>query len=141
MAYRYTPMRPEEANASVVVWWHRERSMLVFQIYHGLVFGLPNAVTSFNRWSKFSQALVRRLLFLLFSMYFDDSTMQDWSSEAIHSQSCVADFMKLLGSAWSPAKTQDSNQEGDFLGLIHDVSRASEGLVSFWPRESLISKF
>jgi hypothetical protein len=139
-AYRYTPMRPEEAKACVVVWWHPEQAKPVFQIYHGLLFGLPNAVTSFNRWSKFSQALVRRLLFLLFSMYFDDATMQDWSSEAIHSQSCAAELMHLLGSSWSPAKTQSSSQEGDFLGLMHDVSRASEGLISFWPRESLIVK-
>ena len=139
-AYRYTPMRPEEARACVVVWWHREKKKPVFQLYHGLLFGLPNAVTSFNRWSKLSQALVRRLLYVLFSMYFDDATMQDWSSEANHSQSCVADLMTLLGSPWSPSKTQTSSQEGDFLGLLHDVSRAEEGLVSFWPRESLVIK-
>ena len=110
------------------------------QIYHGLFFGLPNAVTSFNRWSKFSQALVRRLLLLLFSMYFDDATMQDWVSEALHSQACVADLVQLLGSAWSPAKTQVCSPEEDFLGLMPDVSKAEEGIVRFWPRESLVTK-
>ena len=96
-AYRYTPMRPEESKACVVVWWHPEKSAPVFQIYHGLLFGLPNAVTSFNRWSKFAQALVRRLLMMLFSMYFDDATMQDWESEAFHSQACVADLEREPG--------------------------------------------
>ena len=139
-AYRYTPMRPEESRACVVVWWHPQKGTPVFQVYHGLLFGLPNAVTSFNRWSKFAQALVRRLLMMLFSMYFDDATMQAWESEAHHSQSCVAELMRLLGSPWSPTKTQTSSQEGDFLGLMHDVSRAEEGVVRFWPRETLVSK-
>jgi hypothetical protein len=67
-AYRYTPMRPEESKACVVVWWHPSRGIPVFQIYHGLLFGLPNAVTSFNRWSRFAQALVRRFLMMLFSI-------------------------------------------------------------------------
>ena len=77
---------------------------------------------------------------MLFSIYFDDATMQDWKSEASHSQACVADLMKVLGSPWSPAKTQACGQEGDFLGLMHDVSRTDEGIVRFWPRESLVDK-
>jgi len=133
-------MRPEESRACVVVWWHPKRGKPVFQRYHGLPFGLPNAVTSFNRWSKFAQALVRRLLMLLFSMYFDDATMQDWESEAFHSQACVADLMKILGSPWAPDKSQACSSVGDFLGLMHDVSRSEEGVVRFWPRESLVAK-
>ena len=102
---------------------------------------LPNAVTSFNRWSKFAQALVRRILMMLFSMYFDDATMQDWESEAFHSQACAADLMVLLGSPWASAKTQSSSIEGDFLGLIHDVSRVEElGAVFFRPRGALAVK-
>ena len=76
-AYRYTPMRPEETRACVVVWWHPETKQPVFQIYHVLLFGLPSAVTSFSRWSKFVQAIVRRLLMVMFTMYFDNAAMQD----------------------------------------------------------------
>jgi len=139
-AYRYTPMRPEESRACVVVWWHPKKGIPVFQRYHGLLFGLPNAVTSFNRWSKFAQALVRRLLMSLFSMYFDDATQQDWEKEAFHAQACIADLMKILGSPWAGEKTQACNTVGDFLGLLHDVSRAEEGVVRFWPRETLVTK-
>jgi hypothetical protein len=139
-AYRYTPMRPAESRACVVVWWHPVRGIPVFQLYNSLLFGLPNAVTSFNRWSKFAQALVRRLLMMLFSMYFDDATMQNWESEAFHSQACVADLMQLLGSPWATEKSQASAHIGDFLGLMHDLSRASEGVLLFWPRESLVTK-
>ena len=78
---------------------------------------------------------------MLFSMYFDDATMQDWESEAFHSQACAADLMVLLGSPWAPAKSQSSSIEGDFLGLIHDVSQVEElGAVYFWPREVLAIK-
>jgi len=48
--------------------------------------------------------------------------------------------MQLLGSPWAPAKSQVSSSVGDFLGLMHDVSRAEEGVVRFWPRESLVAK-
>ena len=75
-----------------------------------------------------------------FSMYFDDATMQDWETEAFLSQACVANLMAVLGSPWAPAKSQNISQEGDFLGLIHDVSQAKEGVVHFWPRESLVAK-
>ena len=77
---------------------------------------------------------------MLFSMYFDDATMQDWESEAHHSQACVGELMQLLGSPWAPPKSQASSYHGDFLGLMHDVSRAEEGIIRFWPRESLITK-
>ena len=53
-AYKYTPMRPEESRACTVVWWHPERGTPVFQRNHRLLFGLPNAVTPFNRWARFS---------------------------------------------------------------------------------------
>ena len=139
-AYRYTPMRPEESRACVVVWWHQVRGIPVFQIYNSLLSGLPNAVTSFNRWSKFAQALVRRLLMMFFSMYFDDATMQDWESEAFHSQACVADLMQMLGSPWATQKSQSSAYIGDFLGLMHDVSRAEQGILLFRPRDSLVTK-
>ena len=49
-AYRYTPMPLQEAEACVVVWWHPTLQQPVYQVYTGLLFGLPNAVTSFNRF-------------------------------------------------------------------------------------------
>ena len=77
-------------------------------------------------------------------MYFDDATMQDWESEAFHSQACVADLMQLLGSPWAPTKFQFSSKEADLLGLMHDVSHAEEGSASgpgklSWSRSSTSS--
>ena len=55
----------------------------MFQVYRGTLFGLPNAVTSFNRWSGLAEALVRRLLVVLYSMYYDDAIMQVWASSGM----------------------------------------------------------
>ena len=70
-------MKPNKAEACIVAWWHPTWKCVVAQRYYGMLFGLPNAVTSFNRWSRLAEAIVRRLLMVLFSMYFDDATMQD----------------------------------------------------------------
>ena len=128
-AYRYTPMAPSEALGCIVTWWHPGLGERVYQVYFGLLFGLPNAVTSFNRWSKLAEALVRRLLAILFFMYFDDGTMQDWARSAEVSQQCVQDLMALFGSPWAPAKRQAASDEADFLGLLHNTTQAHRGKV------------
>ena len=48
--------------------------------------------------------------------------------------------MKLLGSPWSKEKSQQCSAEGDFLGLIHDLSQVELGTIRFWPREAFIVK-
>ena len=35
-----------------------------------------------EEWSKVAEALVQRLLVVLFSMYFDDGAVQDWARQA-----------------------------------------------------------
>ena len=139
-AYRYTPMNPTEAEACIVIWWHPQWNCAVAQRYNGLLFGLPNAVTSFNRWSRLAEAMARRLLMVLMSMYFDDATMQDWAGSIHETQKCVGEFMKLMGSPWASAKSQPGGDQGDFLGLIHDLTEVQKGTIRFWPREALVKK-
>jgi hypothetical protein len=42
-----------------------------------MLFGLPLAVTAFNRLLFFLQSMLRRILLVLCSFYFDDLTSQD----------------------------------------------------------------
>ena len=116
-------MRPDHAEAAVVCFWHHEWQEPAFQVYHGMLFGLPLAVTAFNRFSKLTEMLVRRLLGVLYSMYFDDATMQDWKSAAGSAQEAVGRLMQLLGSPFAPAKRQPMGPSADFLGLEHTVGR------------------
>ena len=129
-AYRYTPMNPAEARGCVVVWWHPGWGKPAFQVYHGLLFGLPLAVTSFNRWPKMLEAIMRRLLVCLFSMYFDDGTNQDWSSTAVVTQLAVSKVMVILGSPWAQEKSQKASQEADFLGLVHNLTNVHKGTIT-----------
>ena len=56
-AYRQSPISPEEALGCVVCFWHHKWNARAFQIYSSLLFGLPLAVTSFNRYSKLVEAM------------------------------------------------------------------------------------
>ena len=79
-AYRHCPMHEDESLACLVVWWHHEWNAPAFQIYAGLLFGLPLAVTSFNRYSRFAEASSRRIALTVASSYFDDFNVVDWAS-------------------------------------------------------------
>jgi len=68
-AYRHSPISREESLGCVVTWWHHEWQQPAFQLYKSLLFGLPLAVTSFNRYSrKFVEALGRLLLACMVSL-------------------------------------------------------------------------
>ena len=79
-AYRQSPISPEEALGCVVCFWHHQWNTPAVQIYSSLLFGLPLAVTSFNRYSKLVEAMGRRFLRVLVSMYFDDAHITDKQS-------------------------------------------------------------
>ena len=125
----------------LVCWHHREWGVPAYQLYTGLLFGLPLAVTSFNRYSRFSEALGRRLLFLLVSLYFDDAHVTDWSSSKGSGQQAFRDLNEIMGSPFAEDKRQDMAPTGTFLGLDFDLSEISgDGTVAFWVRSRLQEK-
>ena len=67
-AYRHSPISREVSYGCVVAWWHHDWQEPAFQLDNSLLFGLPLAVTSFNQYSRFVEALGRRLLGCLVSM-------------------------------------------------------------------------
>ena len=134
-------MSADESRACVVCWHHREWGVPAYQLYTGLLFGLPLAVTSFNRYSRFSEALGRRLLFLLVSLYFDDAHVTDWSSSKGSGQQAFRDLSEIMGSPFAEDKRQDMAPTGTFLGLDFDLSEISgDGTVAFWVRSRLQEK-
>ena len=140
-AYRHTPMRPEDSYMCIVSWWHPTWGMVVYQRYYSLLFGLPLAVTNFNRYPRWTEAIVRRFVFILFSMYFDDGTIQDLGTEKEAGQDMVGRLMTVLGTPFAPSKRQPMGVKGTFLGLCHDTSMIPvSGNVSFWPKPSLCEK-
>ena len=119
----------------VVCFWRHEWQQPAFQVYAGLLFGLPLAVTSFNRYSRLVEALGRRLVLTLVSLYFDDATVGDWASSKGSGQWAFGQLNTLLGTPFADSKRQPMSHRGDFLHLSHDMSRALR-----WGRALLASR-
>jgi hypothetical protein len=49
--------------------------------------------------------------------------------------------LTALGRPFADEKRQKGAQQSDFLGLTHDMSRAMQGTVAFWPRQKLRDRF
>ena len=140
-AYRFCPMSREEALCCIVTFFHHEWQQPAFMIYTGLLFGLPLAVTSFNRYSRFVEALSRRFAFCLTSLYFDDAHVTDRKSCKGSGQQAMQKRNELLGTPFSAEKCQKMQPTGTFLGLDHDFSQVhSKGAIQFWARERIEEK-
>ena len=136
-AYRKMPMKPDHSWACVVAYHDCEAGGPRFRRYNGMLFGLPLAVSAFNRLPMFMQCVCRRLLRALVSMYFDDLTLQDWRSLAVETQQQVGE---MFGFPFSPEKRQQPAATGDFLGLMHDFSTLRHGTIQVWVRQRLVVK-
>lgn len=140
-AYRKIPMNPDSSWACIVSYPGGGGTSLRFRRYHSMLFGLPLAVTAFNRLPFLMQALLRRCFMLLCSFYYDDATFQDWESTAEDSQQMVKSVMKTVGYPFASAKSQGPSRTGDFLGLVHDFSSINvDRKVRVWIRERLQAK-
>ena len=140
-AYRKIPMDPDHTWACIVVSRCLQTGKAEFRRYHGMLFGLPLAVTAFNRLPFFLQAVLRRTLAALCSFYFDDLTTQDWTSCAVHTQKAIQHVCELLGYPFATEKQQPPCLTNDFLGLVHDLSAVrSHGLIRLWIRPRLATK-
>ena len=140
-AYRHSPMSRQESLLCVVTFWHPDWQAPAFQVYAGLLFGLPLAVTSFNRYSRLVESLGRRLLMLTVSMYFDDATITDWKSSRGSGQWAFGSMNTLLGTPFASEKRQAMAPQGVFLGLQHSLTSClSEGVVHFWAKDKLEEK-
>ena len=98
-------------------------------------------MTSFNRVSRFTEAVGRRLLYILTSLYFNDAHITDWASSKGSAQASFSSLNDLLGSPYAEEKRQPMHPTGTNLGLDFDFSAIPESCgVKFWVRERLQSK-
>ena len=134
-------MSQQESLGCVVVWFHLEWQTPAYQVYAGLLFGLPLAVTSFNRFSRLLEALTRRFCQVLTSLYFDDATVTDVRSAKGSGQWAMSQLCLMIGSPFAEDKKQTMQSTGTFLGLTHDLSCTNKtGHVRFWARDRLHDK-
>ena len=74
-AYRWMPTRPCEQHLNIVASFDWELQGWRYQLVWGCLFGLSSAVMVFNPWPRFLTAVMRRWLFMLSEMFFDDATL------------------------------------------------------------------
>lgn len=131
-------MSREEALCCVVTFFHHEWQQPAFMLYTGLLFGLPLAVTLFNRYSRFVEALSRRFGLCMTSLYFDDAHIADRKSCKGSGQKAMQQLNRLLGTPFSEEKCQKMPYFGTFLALDHDFSQVhGSKFIQFWAREHI----
>ena len=97
-AYRFYPMSRDEALCCVVAFFHHEWQRPAFMTYTGLLFGSSLAGASFNRYSRFVEALSRRFAFCLTCLHFDDAHVTDRKSCKGSGQRAMQTLNTLLGT-------------------------------------------
>lgn len=140
-AYRKIPMLPAHSQHCLVTYWHKERRCAMYRRYHSMLFGLPLAVSAFNRVSSFLQAVARRILCMLCSLYFDDATAQDFDGTALVAQQSLEQVAEAVGFPFSEEKRQPPTKHGDFLGVVHDLDFSHrKPFIKLWIRPKLLAK-
>lgn len=91
-AYREMPMVPEHTWSCIVASHSPDDSHARLRLYFDMLFGVPLAVTAFNRPPLSVAVFVACILLVLCSFYFDDLASQDWKSWASRSH----DFAQSL---------------------------------------------
>jgi hypothetical protein len=108
---------------------------------YALLFGFSSSVIQFSRFSKFLESFWRRLLFLLWSLYVDDSSIVDFASAKGSAQKLGVRGLGLLGVEQADHKRHLMSPSCEFLGVEHDLSLAlSKGVVIFNPKRELQEK-
>ena len=88
-----------------------------------------------------AEALGRRLLRCLVSMYYDDAHLTDLESNGKSSQWSFGMLNAVLGTPFADEKQQPLSDKGTFLGLDYGFTKVgSHYHVQFWVRERLESK-
>ncbi len=140
-AYRWVPSAPEEGYCNIVGVYDCARGRFVYQEIYGQVFGKTSAVVAFHRIQKLLTSAVRRWLQMLWSMYFDDGSLQDLSSARGRGQRYLRGTFRMFGVPLAVAKQVNLGSAADFLGLLHDVSATpTTGVVKFAPRDRMKEK-
>ena len=82
-------------------------------------------------------AVARRWLHLIFSMFVDDGAIQDSAGAKGSGQQSLRELFSIFGTPFATEKQKDMAKQQDFIGLVHDLSRAhTDGVITFSPRPS-----
>ena len=140
-AYRMLPVAECDLPANVVMVKHPHTHQVFFVIMSALLFGFSASVMQFARWSRFLEALTRRVFCLLWALYMDDSNVVDFASGKGTAQRLGRDVLTAMGVPLADHKRELMSCKSGFLGLEHDLERAlSQGVCVFTAKETVRNK-
>ena len=140
-AFRSIPAAPQDLDVNVVAVQHPDSGQWMFQIVWATLFGLSSSVMHFARWSHFLQAIARRIIQLMWSMYVDDGSLVDAEAAGESGQQAAASMFQDMGTPLAVEKRKKMSVRNDFLGIQHDLGQAlASGTVAFWVRQALHDK-
>ena len=140
-AYRMLPVVLQDLPANVVMVKHPESGEVRFVIMSALLFGFSASVMQFARWSRFLEAMMRRVLCLLWAMYVDDSNVVDFADGKGSAQWLGRRVLLAIGVPLAEHKKVLMSPCSTFLGMLHDLGRAlSQGVCTFTARDAVKEK-
>jgi hypothetical protein len=140
-AFRTIPVLPEHLPFNHVMARHPDTGAVWCFPMLAALFGNGSSVYAYARLSCFLEAIPRRLLHLLWTMYVDDGQLTEPTSGQKEAQELIHEFFEYMGMPLAPDKSKPLDPCGEFLGISHDLSYMPQhGYVEFWPKETLVEK-
>ena len=125
-------MSQQEGLGCIVVWFHHEWKTPAYQVYLGLLFALPLAVTSFNRFSRLLEALTRRYCQVLTSLYFDDARITDVRSAKGSGQWAMNQLCVMIGSTFAEKRSKQCRARAHCWALsMTSVASTRQAMFAF----------
>lgn len=136
-AYRQLGICPEHLHAAWICVYRPDTGKPAFFRLHALPFGASSSVSNFLRCAEAIKRLGTQLLFVTWTSFFDDYIVVCPEDCAAETDKAVRIFFQLLGwrLALEPEKRKPFATKFQALGVVFDLSRASEGI--FWPYRTL----
>ena len=140
-AFRMLAVMLKHLRFNTVAVRHPDTLEWLFYIVKACLFGYSTSVHNFGRWSRFHEAVCRRIASLLWAMYVDDGQCTDLNYALGASKAVARSIFKATGAKLAEPKSTPMSGQNVFLGLCHDLTKVfRQGIIEFWPKESLTAK-
>ena len=137
----YRRMAASDAGTTVVALWDARVEAVRFFLMPGHNFGLVSAVLSWNRQSQLVACLARRYFGVPCAAYFDDYDVCEPNWATPSGKGVLHRLHEWLGIPLATnAKDVPPRPVNAFLGVITDLARAAQGLVTMRSKPERVAK-
>ena len=136
-AYKQLPLSPLDSDKAVISLWSEEHQDV--RCFECATLQISASVHNFLRVSAFLQA-AGCALGLLWTSYFDDFPMVSHAMHTTSTLACAKGLMSLFGFVYSEEKLAPFDYTAEILGVVVDLSKASQRKVSISNKPSRVEE-